>query len=66
MIESAPQESDLVVESNGIKVFVDPISQNYVKNALVALINDPSGERLTIENPNATSTCGCGQSFSVD
>lgn len=61
-IESAPQDSDEVVESNGVRVFIDHISKSYLKGALICWA-DEMGGRFTVENPNAQSTCGCGQSF---
>jgi iron-sulfur cluster assembly accessory protein len=57
---------DQVYESNGVKLFVDPISIRYLKGAQVDFIDTVTGGGFTIKNPNAVSTCGCGQSFSVD
>ena len=61
-IESAPQENDLVVESNGVSIFIDHISKSYLEGALICWV-DEMGGKFSIENPNAESTCGCGQSF---
>ena len=67
MIEDNGQgAADQVFESNGIKLFVDPISVRYLKGAEVDFVDTMAGGGFTIKNPNATSTCGCGQSFSVD
>ncbi len=67
MIEENGQSSaDQVFESNGIKLYVDPISVRYLKGAEVDFVETVSGGGFTIKNPNATSTCGCGQSFSAD
>jgi iron-sulfur cluster assembly accessory protein len=67
MIEDNGQGSgDQVFESNGIKLFVDPISVRYLKGAEVDFVDTMAGGGFTIKNPNASSTCGCGQSFSVD
>ncbi len=67
MIEDNGQGAgDQVFESNGIKLFVDPISVRYLKGAEVDFVDTMAGGGFTIKNPNATSTCGCGQSFSVD
>ena len=52
-------------ESHGVKLFVDPISIRYLKGAEVDFIDTVTGGGFTIKNPNATSTCGCGSSFSV-
>jgi iron-sulfur cluster assembly accessory protein len=56
---------DRIVESNGVKLFVDPISVRYLKGAEVDFVDNLSGGGFTIKNPNAKSTCGCGSSFSV-
>jgi len=67
MIEENGQGTgDQVFESNGIKLFVDPISIRYLNGAEVDFVDTITGGGFTIKNPNATSTCGCGQSFSVD
>jgi iron-sulfur cluster assembly accessory protein len=67
MIEEAGQgAADQVYESNGVKLFVDPISIQYLKGAEVDFVDTITGGGFTIKNPNATSTCGCGQSFSVE
>ena len=56
---------DKIVESNGVRLFVDPISVRYLKGAEVDFVDNLSGGGFTIKNPNAKSTCGCGSSFSV-
>src|SRR5512136_491167 len=66
MIEETPGTGDQVIESNGIRLFVDPISIRYLKGAQVDFVDNISGGGFTIKNPNAVSTCGCGQSFTVD
>ncbi len=67
MIEENGQGgSDQVFESNGVKLFVDPISVRYLSGAEVDFVDTITGGGFTIKNPNAKSTCGCGQSFSVD
>ena len=58
--------TDAVIESNGVKLLVDPISARYLRGAEVDFVDNVTGGGFTIKNPNATSTCGCGQSFSVD
>ena len=52
-------------ESNGVRLLVDPISARYLKGAEVDFIDNLTGGGFTISNPNAKSTCGCGQSFNV-
>ena len=58
-------ESDRVFESNGVKLFVDPISIRYLTGAEVDFVDNLTGGGFTIKNPNAKSTCGCGSSFGV-
>ncbi|HXH24163.1 MAG TPA: iron-sulfur cluster insertion protein ErpA [Vicinamibacterales bacterium] len=65
MIEENGGEGDQVFESNGIRLFVDPISISYLRGAEVDFVETVTGGGFTIRNPNATSTCGCGQSFTV-
>ena len=65
MIEESGGVGDKVFESNGIKLFVDPVSVSYVNGAEVDFVDNVTGGGVTIKNPQATSTCGCGQSFSV-
>ena len=64
--ESGQSPADQVFESNGVKLFVDPISIQYLKNAEVDFIDTITGGGFTIKNPNAKSTCGCGSSFSTE
>jgi iron-sulfur cluster insertion protein len=65
MIEEGGGTGDQVYESNGVKLFVDPVSVSYLKGAEVDFVDTVTGGGFTIKNPNATSTCGCGSSFSV-
>jgi iron-sulfur cluster insertion protein len=67
MIEENGQGSgDQVYESNGVKLLVDPISVRYLGGAEVDFVDTITGGGFTIKNPSAKSTCGCGQSFSVE
>ena len=65
MIEEGGGVGDQVFESNGVKLFVDPVSVSYLKGAEVDFVDTVTGGGFTIKNPNATSTCGCGSSFSA-
>ena len=65
MIEESGGVGDQTFESNGIKLFVDPVSLSYLKGAEVDFVDTITGGGFTIKNPNATSTCGCGSSFNV-
>src|SRR5256714_11815973 len=66
MIEESGGVGDQVFESNGVRLFIDPVSISYLKGAEVDFVDTVTGGGFTIKNPNATSTCGCGQSFSVE
>ena len=59
------QEGDTVVENSGVTLLVDPMSYQYLVGAEVDYKEDLSGAQFIINNPNATTTCGCGSSFSV-
>jgi iron-sulfur cluster assembly accessory protein len=65
MIEDSPGPTDQSLESNGVKLFVDPISAQYLNGAEVDFVESVTGGGFTIKNPNAKSTCGCGSSFSA-
>ena len=58
-------DTDQIFASNGVKVFVDPISVRYLAGAEVDFVDKMSGGGFTVKNPNAKTTCGCGQSFGV-
>ena len=58
-------EEDTLIEKDGIRVVVDPMSYPYLVGAKVDYQEGLQGSRFTVENPNASSTCGCGASFSV-
>jgi iron-sulfur cluster assembly accessory protein len=64
--ENGHGAGDHVFESHGVKLFVDPISIRYLQNAEVDFVDTVTGGGFTIKNPNATSTCGCGSSFSAE
>jgi iron-sulfur cluster insertion protein len=65
MIEEAGGVGDQLFESNGVRLYVDPVSLSYLKGAEVDFVDTITGGGFTIKNPNATSTCGCGSSFSA-
>jgi iron-sulfur cluster insertion protein len=65
MIEESGGVGDQTYESNGIRLFIDPVSISYLKGAEVDFVDTITGGGFTIKNPNATSTCGCGQSFNA-
>ena len=55
--------TDAVIEQDGIQVLIDAISINYLKGIEVDYVEDLNGAQFVIKNPNAASSCGCGQSF---
>lgn len=60
-----PTEEDLVLEGDGEKVIIDAASLPFLENAIIDYADELIGARFVIENPNATSSCGCGTSFSI-
>lgn len=60
-----PATDDLVLEGEGQKVVVDAVSLPFLANATIDFTEELIGARFTVENPNATSSCGCGTSFSI-
>jgi iron-sulfur cluster assembly accessory protein len=60
-----PVDDDLILEGSGQKVVVDSVSLPFLTNATIDFSNELIGARFVIENPNATSSCGCGTSFSM-
>jgi iron-sulfur cluster assembly accessory protein len=60
-----PAEDDLVLEGKGERVVVDSVSLPFLSNAVIDFSEEIIGARFVIDNPNATSSCGCGTSFSM-
>lgn len=64
-----PTEGDLVLEgagdNEGERVVIDEVSLPFLANAVIDFTDELIGARFVIENPNATSSCGCGTSFSM-
>ncbi len=61
--ENAERDGDLVVEQDGIKLYVDPMSSMYLQGVTVDYVVGLQGAGFKFNNPNARNTCGCGQSF---
>jgi len=59
------EEGDAVIDKRGVQIVVDPMSALYLSGAEVDFVSGIEGEQFTIRNPNATTTCGCGSSFSA-
>ena len=60
-----PADDDLILEKDGIKVLIDPTSLPFLTDAVIDYSQELIGARFVIENPNASSSCGCGTSFSM-
>jgi iron-sulfur cluster insertion protein len=58
-------EDDIAVENDGVTLLVDPLSFQYLMGAEVDYSESLQGAQFVIRNPNASTTCGCGSSFSV-
>ncbi len=63
--DEARAEDDLAVDKNGVTLLVDPLSLQYLAGAEIDYAESLSGAQFVIRNPNATTTCGCGSSFSI-
>jgi len=58
-------DDDLVLEAKGQSVVIDPVSLPFLSNSVIDFTEELIGARFTIDNPNASSSCGCGISFSM-
>jgi iron-sulfur cluster insertion protein len=64
-LAEAADADDLVAETDGVQLVVDPISLDLVRGSAVDFVEDLGGASFRVTNPNAASGCGCGSSFSV-
>ena len=60
-----PKEDDLILEGSGEKLLIDPVSLPFLTSATINFSEELIGARFVIDNPNASSSCGCGTSFSI-
>ena len=58
-------EDDAVVENDGVAMVIDAMSYPYLEGSVVDYVEDLSGSQFVVTNPNASSTCGCGNSFAI-
>ena len=65
-LDQRAQADDVVVERGGARVLVDPASMDLLAGAVLDYSDALMGAHFVVTNPNATSACGCGTSFSVD
>lgn len=64
-LDVVDEGDDLVLEKDGQRVLVDSVSLPFLSNAVIDFSEELIGARFVINNPNATSSCGCGTSFSI-
>lgn len=64
-LDDAATSDDLVIERDGAVVLIDAVSLDFLKGAEIDFSDDLIGAAFKVNNPNATSSCGCGTSFSV-
>lgn len=64
-LENAAQADDLILSHDTQQVVIDPTSLPFLSDAVIDFSDELIGARFVINNPNATSSCGCGTSFSI-
>ena len=64
-VEERALEDDMVAEVNGVRVFVDGFSAQYLTGVTIDYVSSMQGSGFTFSNPNATGGCGCGSSFTA-
>ncbi|WP_026340266.1 iron-sulfur cluster insertion protein ErpA [Amphritea japonica] len=63
--DEAVADDDTLFENDGVNMVVDPMSYQYLVGSVVDYKEGLQGSQFVIDNPNATTTCGCGSSFSI-
>lgn len=63
--DEAQEDDDTAIESDGVTLLVDPMSYQYLIGATIDYQEGLQGAQFIVQNPNATTTCGCGSSFSI-
>ena len=64
--EDATREGDTVVETKGVRLFVDPFSAQYLEGACIDYQDTLMGTGFRVDNPNAIASCACGSSFRAE
>ena len=64
--EAKAREGDTILESQGVRLYVDPFSASHLTGACIEYVDDPGGVGFRVENPNAVTVCACGLSFRVE
>jgi len=65
MFDEATADDDIAITNDGVTLLIDPLSFQYLAGAEVDYTENLQGAQFVIRNPNASTTCGCGSSFSV-
>lgn len=63
--DEAQAEDDIAIDTDGVRLIVDPLSLQYLGGAIVDYTESLQGAQFVIRNPNAKTTCGCGSSFTM-
>jgi iron-sulfur cluster assembly protein len=64
-IEDGPEDDDEILDVEGVRVFVDPFSAQYLDGVEIDYVTSFMGQGFSFRNPNASGGCGCGSSFTV-
>ena len=64
-LADAPESDDIVVETDGVRLVVDPTSLDLVAGCVVDYVESLGGSAFKVENPQASAGCGCGSSFAI-
>lgn len=64
-IEDKPVDDDMTAELNGVRIFIDAFSAQYLSGITIDYVTSMQGSGFTFNNPNATGGCGCGSSFTA-
>ena len=64
-LADAPDADDIIAETNGVRLVIDPVSLDLVAGCVVDYVESLGGAAFKVENPQATAGCGCGSSFAV-
>jgi iron-sulfur cluster assembly protein len=64
-IEDGPEADDEIYDKDGVRIFVDPFSAQYLEGVEIDYVTSMMGQGFSFRNPNAAGGCGCGSSFTV-
>ena len=64
-LDDSAEDDDTVLKENDVSVLIDSLSIQYLFGSTLDYVENLEGSKFIIENPNATTTCGCGASFSI-